>query len=210
MHEVSVWFSPEHYVVSTGSSRCSSVCAKPRFASNQDLIVKKYHLASNSYRHLACPLNFTAASKKTTNETPQGTILAIIALCYSGAISCVSMAISMLCGENDLLPLGHGIVLVVFIGGGLGFVAWVKQYFGNQLVNVACSLASLGCITVLIKEGAVQAGTFSEDRVLQVLLMVVMGVLATTAVNVLVLPIFAHEQVCIVIISNLQRRICGD
>lgn len=106
------------------------------------------------------------------------------------------MGISMFFGQRDLLMVGDVIILIIFLGGGLGFVAWVKQYFGHQLVNVACSLASLGCITILIKEGAVQAGEFSDDRVTQVLLMVVMGVIATTAVNVFVLPITARGQVC--------------
>ena len=61
-------------------------------------------------------------------------------------------------------------------------------------MNVACSLASLGCITILIKEGSVQAGTFSEDRALQVLLMVFMGIIITTAINVLVLPVTARSS----------------
>ncbi|TKA66696.1 hypothetical protein B0A55_07972 [Friedmanniomyces simplex] len=122
----------------------------------------------------------------------EATILAIIALSYSGLVSFTSMAISMFFGRQDLLVVGHIIVLIVFIGGGLGLIAWVKQRLGHPLVNVACSLASLGCITILIKEGAVQAGAFSHDRVLQVLLMVIMGVVATTAVNFCILPTTAR------------------
>ena len=133
----------------------------------------------------------------------EATVLAIIAFCYSGFVSFTSMGISMFFGQRDLLLVGHVIVLIVFIGGGLGFVAWTKQYFGHPLVNVACSLASLGCITVLIKEGAVQAGAFSDDRVVQVLLMVIMGVIVTTAVNVLVLPVTARASVRLVAHSTV-------
>lgn len=129
-------------------------------------------------------------------------MLAIIALCYSGLVSFTSMGISMFFGQRDLLRVGHAIVLVVFLGGGLGFVAWTKQYFGHPLVNVACSLASLGCITILIKEGAVQAGAFSDDRVVQVLLMVIMGVIATTAVNVLILPVTARSS----LVKDLEKN----
>jgi hypothetical protein len=73
----------------------------------------------------------------------EGTILALIGFCYAAFISFTSMAVSMFFGQRDLLQVGHAIVLIVFCGGGLGFVAWTKQHFGHPLVNVACSLASL-------------------------------------------------------------------
>lgn len=38
-------------------------------------------------------------------------------------------------------------VLIVFIGGGLGFVGWFKQRYNAPLVSVSCSLASLAIIT---------------------------------------------------------------
>lgn len=104
------------------------------------------------------------------------------------------MGISVFFGERDLLVVGHVIVLIIFLGGGLGFVTWVKQRLGHPLVNVACALASLGCITVLIKEGSVQAGTFSDDRVIQILSMVAMGVAITTLVNIFIRPVTARSS----------------
>ena len=77
---------------------------------------------------------------------------------------------------------------------GLGSIAWLKQFYSDPLVNVATALASLGCITVLIKEGSVQAGEFSDDKVVQVLLMVLMGIIVATAVNSLILPVTARQQ----------------
>ena len=38
-------------------------------------------------------------------------------------------------------------VLIVFIGGGLGLVGWFKQRYNAPLVSVSCSLASLAIIT---------------------------------------------------------------
>lgn len=122
------------------------------------------------------------------------TVLGFYGFCYSGIIGFTSMGISMFFGDRDLLVVGHVIVLILFVGAGLGSIAWTKQHFGDPLVNVACSLASLGCISVLIKEGAVQAGAFSDDRVAQILLMVIMGVIVATAVNAIVLPITARSQ----------------
>jgi hypothetical protein len=94
----------------------------------------------------------------------------------------------------DMRAVGHAVVLIVFCGGGLGFIGWTKQRFGDPLVNVACSLASLASITVLTKEGAVQSGDLSFTKVVQVLKMVIMGVTAAMAVSFLIFPISARKK----------------
>ncbi|KAI9769527.1 MAG: hypothetical protein M1840_004004 [Geoglossum simile] len=88
----------------------------------------------------------------------------------------------------------HAIVLIVFLGGGLGFVGWLKQRLENPLVNVACSLTSLAIISILTKEEAVQMGTFSYEKILQVLIMVVAGIIITTVVCLVAKPISARKE----------------
>ena len=121
--------------------------------------------------------------------------LAILAFVYAAVISFSSMGVSILFGRTfDLMVLGHTIVLIVFCGGGLGLVGWVKQRLANPLVNVACSLTSLALITVLTKEGAIQAVEYSDDKVEQVMYMIIMGVTAATAVCFLIRPISARKE----------------
>lgn len=125
----------------------------------------------------------------------QALICASAAFCFAALLSLTSMAISVFFTDTlDLMPLGHAIVIVVFIGGGLGFIAWTKQHFGDPLVNIACSLAAISSITVLTKEGAVQAGNFSFAKISQVLKMVIMGIIATTAVSFSIFPIAAKNK----------------
>lgn len=125
----------------------------------------------------------------------EAVVLAIVAFAYSAFISFASMGISVFFREVvDLVIIGHTIVLVVFCGGGLGFVGWIKQRLGHPLVNISCSLTSLAIITVLTKEGAVQAARFSDDKIVQVLKMIVMGVIATTAVSFLLFPVSARTD----------------
>ena len=145
-------------------------------------------------KHLVATCTVYFHPARTIGSMHEATVLAFVAFCYAAFISFTSMGISMLFGKQDLLEIGHAIVLIVFCGGGLGFVAWTKQFFGHPLVNVACSLASLGSITILVKEGSIQAGSFSDDKVVQVLLMVIMGVIATMLVNFIVLPVRARVQ----------------
>lgn len=145
-------------------------------------------------KHVVCTVTVWFSPARTIGSMHEGTILALIGFCYSAFISFTSMGVSMFFGQRDLLQVGHAIVLIVFCGGGLGFIAWTKQHFGHPLVNVACSLASLACVSVLVKEGSVQAGEFSDDRVVQILIMVMMGIFVTTLVNMVVLPIRARRR----------------
>jgi Putative ER transporter, 6TM, N-terminal len=131
---------------------------------------------------------------RSAGSMAEATMLALIAFAYAAAVSLLSMAVSVFFGHQHLLAAGHVIVLIVFCGGGLGFVAWLKQKLGSPLVNVACSLTSLALITVLTKEGAVQAAQFSYQKVYQVLKMVLMGMAATVAVSFLVKPKSARKE----------------
>ncbi|KAF7155035.1 hypothetical protein CNMCM5623_005243 [Aspergillus felis] len=122
-------------------------------------------------------------------------ICALLAFLYAAFISLTSMCVSMFFQDTlDMRAVGHAVVLIVFCGGGLGFIGWTKQRFGDPLVNVACSLASLALITVLTKEGAVQSGDLSFTKVVQVLKMVIMGVTAAMAVSFLIFPISARKK----------------
>lgn len=122
-------------------------------------------------------------------------LCAAVAFLYAVFICFSSMGVSILFGRTlDLLFVGHILVLLVFCGGGLGFVGWVKQHLGHPLVNISCSLTSLAIITVLTKEGAVQAAQFSDDKVTMVLKMIIMGVVATTAVSFIISPISARME----------------
>ena len=84
--------------------------------------------------------------------------------------------------------------MIVFCGGGLGFVGWFKQKYNAPLVNVACSLTSLAIITVLTKENAIQVGVFSNDKIVQVMKMILLGMFATSAVSLLVWPVSARTE----------------
>ena len=119
---------------------------------------------------------------------------AAIAFLYAVFICFSSMGVSIVFGKTlHLLVLGHTIILVVFCGGGLGFVGWTKQRLSHPLVNISCSLTSLAIITVVTKEGAVQAAEFSDEKIIQVMKMIAMGVVATTAVSLLISPISAQK-----------------
>lgn len=152
-------------------------------------------LGQQDGKHLVATITVYFHPARSRGSMYEASILASVAFLYAAFISVTSMGLSRFFADTlDLRPLGHVIVLVVFCGGGLGYVGWVKQSRGDPLVNVACSLTSLAIITVLTKEGAVQAGELSFDKILQVLKMVIIGVLATMAVCFLIFPISAKKK----------------
>ncbi|KAL8710815.1 MAG: hypothetical protein Q9220_004618 [cf. Caloplaca sp. 1 TL-2023] len=152
-------------------------------------------LGQQDGKHMVATITVYFHPARSQGSMFEAMMLAILAFLYAAFIGFTSMGVSILFGRVlDLIVLGHAIVLIVFCGGGLGFIGWIKQRLGHPLVNIACSLTSLAIITVLTKEGAVQAGTFSDDKIVQVLKMILMGVLATTAVSFLVYPVSARTD----------------
>lgn len=152
-------------------------------------------LGQQDGKHIVATITVYFHPARSKGSIFEAIICAILAFVYALFISFTSMGVSILFGRTfDLIIFGHIIVLVVFCGGGLGFVGWVKQRLENPLVNIACSLTSLAIITVLTKEGAVQAAEFSDDKITQVMLMIIMGVVITTVVSFVISPVSARRD----------------
>jgi hypothetical protein len=146
-------------------------------------------------KHVVATITVYFHPARSAGSMGEAVILGIIAFCYAVLISVSSMAVSVFCETQlGLIELGYALVLIVFCGGGLGFVGWFKQKYNAPLVNVGCSLASLAIITVLTKENAIQVGVFSNDKIVQVMKMILLGMLATSAVSLLLWPVSARTE----------------
>jgi uncharacterized membrane protein YgaE (UPF0421/DUF939 family) len=146
-------------------------------------------------KHMVATVTVYFHPARSQGSMYRALICALLAFCYSAFLSITSMLVENFFQDTlDLPALGHAVVLIVFCGGGLGFVGWTKQRLGDPLVNVACSLTALSTITVLTKEGAVQSGDLSLNKIIQVLKMVIMGVIFAGAVSFLIFPISARKK----------------
>ena len=152
-------------------------------------------LGQQDGKHMVATITVYFHPARSVGSMLEALMCAFAAFVYAAFICTTSMAVSVFFADKlDLMSVGHAIVLIVFVGGGLGFVGWTKQKLGDPLVNVACSLACLAIIIVLTKEGAVQAGDFSFAKIWQVLKMVIMGIIATMAVSFLIFPTSARSK----------------
>ncbi|OBT60921.1 hypothetical protein VE03_10808 [Pseudogymnoascus sp. 23342-1-I1] len=146
-------------------------------------------------KHLVATIVVYFHPARSAGSMVEAVMLGTIAFLYAVFISVASMAVSVLFETQfELIELGYTLVLIVFIGGGLGLVGWTKQRMGSPLVGVACSLASLAIITVVTKENAVQTGIFSDDKITQVMKMLIMAMIITTIVNLVFWPVSARQD----------------
>ena len=149
-------------------------------------------LGQQDGKHMVATITVYFHPARSRGSMLEAIACAVVAFIYAVAVSFFSMWVSVFFGKTlNLIILGHVVVLIIFCGGGLGFVGWTKQRLGHPLVNISCSLTSLAIITVLTKEGAVQAAEFSDEKVIQVMKMIFLGVVATTAVSLLISPVSA-------------------
>jgi len=152
-------------------------------------------LGQQGGKHMVATVTVYFHPARSIGSMFEAMLCAVVAFAYAVFICFSSMGVSIFFGKTlDLVVVGHVLVLIIFCGGGLGFVGWVKQHLDNPLVNISCSLTSLAIITVLTKEGSVQAAEFSDDKVVQVMIMILMGVAASTAVSFLMWPVSASKN----------------
>ncbi|RDA87167.1 hypothetical protein CP532_4237 [Ophiocordyceps camponoti-leonardi (nom. inval.)] len=138
-------------------------------------------------KHIVATITVYFHPARTFGSMLEAVYIAIIAVAYAELVCVLSMAaaIASRTSMGSVIP-AHAIVLIVFVGGGLGFIGWVKQKMNHALVNVATTLASIAIISVVTKEQSIQDGFFSGDKIFQVFKMLVVGISITVAVNVLV------------------------
>lgn len=124
----------------------------------------------------------------------EAVVIAIVAIIYAVLVSLLSMTIAVIFRTQlGITAAAHALILVVCIGFGLGFVGWVKQRLNNPLVNVGTTLCSIAIISIITKEEAVHGGYFDDDKIVQVLKMLVIGISFTVGVNVLVWNVSARR-----------------
>ncbi|CCC12448.1 unnamed protein product [Sordaria macrospora k-hell] len=138
-------------------------------------------------KHVVATITVYFHPARSAGSMIEAILIAIVAVAYAQVVSILSMCTSVLFGNVWGNPaLAHILVLVIFIGGGFGFIGWLKQRMNNPLVNVGSTLASLAIIGVVTKETAVLTSVFSNQKIIQILKMLVMGITITTLVNLLV------------------------
>ncbi|KAI0134492.1 Fusaric acid resistance protein-like-domain-containing protein [Xylariales sp. AK1849] len=144
-------------------------------------------------KHIVATITVYFHPSRTAGSQIEAVAIAVVAVLYALLIGTLSMATSVLVGSVwELAKLSYALILILFIGGGLGFVAWVKQKLNNPLVSVGASIASIGIITIVTKENSVHTGVFTNQKIIQSLKILLIATTTSTAVNLLLWPLSAR------------------
>ncbi|KAI5860208.1 Fusaric acid resistance protein-like-domain-containing protein [Durotheca rogersii] len=146
-------------------------------------------------KHIVATISVYFHPARSAGSQIEAVAIAVIAVSYAMLVGTLSMASSVLFGSMlHMVEFSYVFVLLVFVGGGLGFVGWVKQKLNNPLVSVGASIASIGIITIITKENSVQTGVFTNEKIIQSLKILLMATTTSTLVNLLIWPISARRQ----------------
>lgn len=126
-------------------------------------------------KHLVCTVSVYFHPARTLGSMAEAVKFVLISLSYSLVVAILSMETSAAFLSHGWRLWGYAIDLIVFCGGGLGLIAYAKQYVGKPTFNTACSLASIFLVTILTKEGNIQAGRLSLSKLLQSFMLVFSG-----------------------------------
>lgn len=124
----------------------------------------------------------------------QATIYALMALSWAVLISVSSMATAIGFNQIDHRSLGHAVVLLVYVCGGVGFIGYWKQRMGDPTVGVAASMASMVVFFNITREGSIQLGQLSLRKVLQYFFIVILGLFISNVVNYILWPVSADHN----------------
>ena len=98
-------------------------------------------LGNQDGKHMVATITVYFHPARSKGSMLEAMICAVLAFAYAVFISFSSMGVSILFGRTlEMLVLGHIIILIVFCGGGLGFVGWIKQRLGDPLYVSPLSL----------------------------------------------------------------------
>lgn len=145
-----------------------------------------YGLSDN--KHMIATVTVYFHPARTAGSMAESIFYAALALLYSLICAILSMLISAAFYDFNKRFLGYLIDLILFLGFGLGSIAFMKQKMNKPNFNTACSIASIFLVTILTKEGNVQAGRLSISRLMQSFLFIVSGATISIVVCYLVWP----------------------
>ncbi|KAJ3494564.1 hypothetical protein NLG97_g4004 [Lecanicillium saksenae] len=152
------------------------------------------YLGNRDGKHIVATLTVFFHPARTTGSMIEAALIAIVAVIFANVVCLLSMTVAVLSRKSlDSVAPAHAIILLTAIGGGLGFIAWVKQRLNQPLVNVASSLGSMAIISMVTKDDSILYGYFSDARIVQVIKMLLIGITFSTAVNLLVWPVAARS-----------------
>lgn len=177
--------------------KCSVAYAVASLAVYYPSVRRLYGRTDN--KHMIATVTVYFHPARTMGSMAEAIFYASMTLMYSFICAVLSMVISAVFYDLNRRYLGYMIDLVLFLGFGLGIIAFMKQRMNKPNFNTACSIACIFLVVILTKEGNVQAGRLSISQLLQSFSFVISGATISVIVSYVLWPQTA--------ISNLKESL---
>ena len=134
----------------------------------------------------------------------ESNVYATAAFSYAILLGLSSMLVAVFLHDQQLPLTSNAVSVVFFLGVGLALVGYAKIKIARPTFNTACSLIGLIIFTVLVAEGSTHLGRFSTEKIWQVTLVVLVGVMISNVVCFAIWPVSACTSLQYDIRRNLE------
>ncbi|KDN43429.1 hypothetical protein K437DRAFT_225605 [Tilletiaria anomala UBC 951] len=155
--------------------------------------------------HMIATVSVYFHPAKTLGAMLEADMYALVGFVYSLLLTTLSMLTAVFLHNLDLALLSNFLIVSIFLGGGMGFMAWAKVRMASPSFNTACSMIGIVVFTVMIKEGAAHLGRFSSDKSLQVTICVISGVFISNLICFAIGPQSATKALQ----ADIRRNLTG-
>ncbi|CAD6974670.1 unnamed protein product [Tilletia controversa] len=142
---------------------------------------------------------------KTLGAMLEADMFAFLAFVYSVALGLSSMAVAVWLHDAGHPIFSNIISVLLFLGVGMALVGYSKVTIAKPTFNVACSMIGVIVFTVIAKEGSAHLGVFSADKIWQVSIVVVTGILVSNVICFLIWP----QSACTNLQEDIVRNLSG-
>lgn len=153
---------------------------------------KIYGLSDN--KHMVATIATYFSPARTSGSMTESTLFVLFAVAYSFFLSFMSMVTSAFFYGIDMIEIGYVIDILVFCGVGIGSISFMKQHVNTPTFTQACTVAFISLIVILTKEGNVQAGILSIDKLFQNFALIFSGIVISTVLCYTIWPQSAVEE----------------
>lgn len=134
----------------------------------------------------------------------EANVFAFASFSYAILLGLTSMLTAVFLHDQSVPGFSNVITVVVFVGLNVALVGYAKIKVAKPSFNTACSLISVIIFTVIVKEGSAHLGHYSTDKIWQVTLVVIAGVIVANIVCFALWPMSATSSLQGDIQRNLQ------
>ncbi|RIA95229.1 Fusaric acid resistance protein-like-domain-containing protein [Glomus cerebriforme] len=158
------------------------------------ILNEKTGLKESQNSHLVATVAVFFNPAKTVGGMYEAVGYSLLGGLFGSLVTIGSMASAVWFNANDHNNLGCIISVVVWCGGSMFIVAFLRAKLNKPTFNSACSLANIIIFVIIAKEGTPYIGRFTLDKIIQVTKIILIGVCISFFVSICVWPVSASKK----------------